>query len=90
MRGGRDAEPTTTRVQSDISIETESVTIRNSAEVHSKAVAKSSIQKWQVEGADPSPAPKSALPAELDSALSSPARKVEAGVQNAVFQAGQK
>jgi hypothetical protein len=85
MRGGHDAEPTTTRAQSDISIEPEAVTIRNSAEVHSKAVAESSIQKWQVEGTDPSPAPKPALPAEPDSALSSPAQKVDAGVQNAVF-----
>jgi hypothetical protein len=85
VRGDRDAEPTTTPVQSNISIGTEAVTIRNSAEVHSKAVAESSIQKWQVEGADPSPAPQPALSAEPDSALSSPAQKGEAGVQNAVF-----
>ena len=85
MHGGRDTEPTTSRVQSYISSETEAVIIRNSAEVHSKAVAESSIQKWQVEGADPSPAPQPALSAEPDSALSSPAQKVEAGVQNVVF-----
>jgi hypothetical protein len=85
VRGDRDAEPTTTPVQSNISIGTEAVTIRNSAEVHSKTVAEFSIQKWQVEDADPSPPPKPALPAEPDSALSSPAQKVEAGVQNVVF-----
>src|SRR3954453_10988461 len=36
LRGGRDAEPTTTRVQSDVSVETDAVTIRNPTEVHSE------------------------------------------------------
>lgn len=83
MRGGRDAEPMTTRVQSDVSIET--VTIRNPAEVHSEAVAEPLIQKQHVGSANPSHAPKPSLPAEQDSAFFSPAQKVEGGVQNTVF-----
>ena len=85
MRGGRDAEPTTTRVQSDVSIETEAVAIRNPAEVHSEVVAEPLIQKWQVGSADPSPAPNPSLPTEPDTELSSPVQKVEVGVQNAAF-----
>jgi len=85
MRGGRDAESTTTHVQSDISIETEAVAIRNPAEVHSEVVVEPLIQKWQVGSADPSPAPNLSLPTEPDTALSSPAQKVEVGVQNAAF-----
>ena len=85
MRGGRDAEPTTTRVQSDVSSETEAVTIRNPAKVHSEAVSEPIIQEQQVGSADPSHAPKPSLPTEPESALSSPAQKVEVEVQNAVF-----
>ena len=85
MRGGRDAEPTTTRVQSDVSIETEAVAIRNPAEVHSEVVAEPSIQKWQVGSADPSPTPNPSLPTNPDTAISSSAQKVEVGVQNAAF-----
>ena len=85
MCGSRDAEPTTAHVQSDASSETEAVTIRNPAKVHSEAVSEPLIQEQQVGSADSSQAPKPSLPAEPESALSSPVQKVEVGVQNAVF-----
>jgi hypothetical protein len=85
MRGGRNAEPAPTHVQSDISIETEAVAIRNPAEVHSGIVAKPLIQKQQIGSAAPSYAPNPSLPTEPDTALSSPAQKVEVEVQNAAF-----
>jgi hypothetical protein len=85
IRGGRNAESTPTHVQSDISIEIEAVAIRNPAEVHSEIVAEPLIQKQQIGSAAPSYAPNPSLPTEPDTALSSPAQKVEVGVQNAVF-----
>ena len=85
MRGGRDAEPTTTHAQSDVSIETESITIRNPVEDHSETVSKPLIQEQQVGSADFSHAPNPSLPAEPNSALSSPAQKVEVEGQNANF-----
>jgi hypothetical protein len=85
MRGGRNAEPTTTHVQADASSKTEAVTIRNPAEVHSEAVSEPIIQEQQVGSADPSHAPKPSLPPEPKSALSSPAQEVEVGGQNSGF-----
>src|SRR3954447_1495024 len=83
--GGRDTEPTTIHIQSDVSIGTKSVTTRNLAEDHSEAVWEPLIQEQQVGGADSSHAPNPSLPAEPDSALSSPAQKVEVEGLNAGF-----
>ena len=85
MREGRDAEPTISPVQSDVSIKAEAVTIRNPAEDHLEVVSEPLIQNQRVGSADFSHAPEPSLLAEPDSALSSPVQKIEVGGQNADF-----
>jgi hypothetical protein len=88
LHGGRDAEPTTTGIHSDISSGTEAVAIPGSATDRSEAVTKLLIPKNQIGTADPSHAPKPLPFPEPDSAIPNPVQKVEVGVRDAGF-AGQ-
>jgi hypothetical protein len=87
-RGGRDAEPTTIYIQSNVSSSIEDVTGPIPATAGSEPVAELLIPNDRVGNTAPSDVPESSPPAEPDSALSSPAQKVEERVQSAVF-AGQ-
>ncbi len=81
VRGGRDAEPTTTRVQSDISRGTEAVAIPGPAAGHSEAVMETQKPQKQVANADASQAPIPSQLAEPDSAVPGTLQRLTAGVR---------
>jgi hypothetical protein len=64
VRGGRDAEPTTTRVQSDIFSKTEAVAIPGPSADRSEAVVEAQKSQNQVTNAEPSQVHKPSQPAE--------------------------
>ena len=64
VRGGRDAEPTTTRVHSDISSKTEAVAIPGPSADRSEAVVEAQKSQKQVTNAEPSQVHKPSQPAE--------------------------
>jgi hypothetical protein len=88
VHGGRDAAPTITGIQSEMSNETEASAIPGSLIGRSETLAELLLSTDQVGSPDPSHAPKPLRPPEPDSPVSGPAQKVEMGVQDAVF-AGQ-
>jgi hypothetical protein len=88
VHGSRDAEPTSTGIQSEISNGTEAPAIPGSVIGRSNALAELLLSKDQVGNPDPSHAPKPLQPPEPDPPVSAPAQKAETGVRDAVF-AGQ-
>ena len=81
VHSGRDAEPTTTRVQSDISSRTEAVATPGPAAGHSEAVVEAQKPQKQVANADASQAPKPSQPAQPDSAVPGTSQRFTVGVQ---------
>jgi len=81
MRGGRDAELTTTRVQSDISSRTEAVTIPGPVASRSEAVMEAQKPQKQVANADASQAPQASRPAEPASAVPGTMQRPAVGVR---------
>jgi hypothetical protein len=81
MRGGRDAEPTTTYVQPNASSTIEDVVIPSPVVARSEPVPELLIPGDQVRNADPAHVSEPSQTAEPDSTLSDPALKAEAGVQ---------
>ena len=88
MHGGRDAEPTTTDIQSEISNGTKAPAILGSVIGGSEALTKLLQSKDQVRNTDPSHPPNPLRSPEPDLSVSDPAQTVETGVRDAVF-AGQ-
>ena len=88
VHGGRDAEPTTTDIQSEISNGTKAPAIPGSVIGGSEALTKLLQSKDQVRNPDPSHPPNPLRSPEPDLSVSDPAQTVETGVRDAVF-AGQ-
>jgi len=88
VHGGRDAEPTTTDIQSEISNGTKAPAIPGSVIGGSEALTKLLQSKDQVRNPDPSHPPNPLRSPEPDLLVSDPAQTVETGVRDAVF-AGQ-
>jgi flagellar motor protein MotB len=88
VHGGRDAEPTTTDIQSEISNGTKAPAIPGSVIGGSEALTKLLQSKDQVWNPDPLHPPNPLRSPEPDLSVSDPAQTVETGVRDAVF-AGQ-
>ena len=81
VRGGRDAEPTTTRVQSDVSSRTAAIAIPGSAAGRLEAVVGTQKPQKEVTNADSSQAHKPSRPAEPDSAVPGTLQSLTVGVR---------
>lgn len=88
VRGDRGAEPTITRIQSDISSGTETAAVPGPAADRSEAVAAALIPKKQVAGAHAPHAPRLSEPGAPDLAVSEPLQQVAAGVRKVSSAAG--
>jgi len=90
IRGGRDVDPMTARVQSDTSSRTEAIAIPGSAADRSEAVIDAQKSQEQVTNGDSSQAHKPSRPAERESAIPGTLQRLAVGVREPGFAVQQE